>query len=71
MFVFEVYLLFRDLDFRIFRGVEFNMCYYRWVFLEDIVCFVRVDVEIVFFCFGKFDDWGLVVRRSDIGYIGY
>ena len=61
----------RDLDFRILRGVELNMRRYKWVPLEEIARFTRVDVETASFKLGKLDDWGLVVRRSDIGYIGY
>ncbi|BAD86439.1 serine/threonine protein kinase, RIO1 family [Thermococcus kodakarensis KOD1] len=67
----EAYPSLRDLDFRILRGVELNMRHHRWVPLEDIARFARVDVETASFRLGKLDDWGLVVRRSDIGYIGY
>ncbi len=67
----EAYPNLRDLDFRILRGVELNMRRYRWVPLEEIARFSRVDVETASFKLGKLDNWGLVVRRSDIGYIGY
>ncbi|MBP1911184.1 serine/threonine-protein kinase RIO2 [Thermococcus stetteri] len=67
----EAYPSLRDLDFRILRGVELNMRHHRWVPLEDIARFARVDVETASFRLGKLDDMGLVVRRSDIGYIGY
>lgn len=65
----EAYPSLRDLDFRILRGgVELNMRHHRWVPLEDIARFARVDVETASFRLGKLDDWGgLVVRRSDIG----
>lgn len=67
----EAYPNLRDLDFRILRGVELNMRHHRWVPLEDVARFARVDVETASFRLGKLDNWGLVVRRSDIGYIGY
>lgn len=67
----EAYPNLRDLDFRILRGVELNMRHHRWVPLEDIARFARVDIETASFRLGKLDDWGLVARRSDIGYIGY
>jgi len=67
----EAYPSLRDLDFRILRGVELNMRHHRWVPLEDIARFARVDIETASFRLGKLDDWGLVARRSDIGYIGY
>ncbi|NJE04518.1 serine/threonine-protein kinase RIO2 [Thermococcus sp. MV11] len=67
----EAYPNLRDLDFRILRGVELNMRHHRWVPLEDVARFARVDVETASFRLGKLDDWGLVVRRGDIGYIGY
>ncbi|WP_456423340.1 RIO1 family regulatory kinase/ATPase domain-containing protein [Thermococcus sp.] len=67
----EAYPSLRDLDFRILRGVELNMRHHRWVPLEDIARFARVDVETASFRLGKLDDMSLVRRRSDIGYIGY
>ncbi|WP_297419857.1 serine/threonine-protein kinase RIO2 [Thermococcus sp.] len=67
----DAYPNLRDLDFRILRGVELNMRNHRWVPLEDISRFARVDVETASFKLGRLDNWGLVVRRSDIGYIGY
>jgi len=67
----EAYPNLRDLDFRILRGVELNMRRHRWVPLEDIARFARVDVETASFRLGKLDDLSLVRRRSDIGYIGY
>ncbi|ASJ07766.1 tyrosine protein kinase [Thermococcus siculi] len=67
----EAYPNLRDLDFRILRGVELNMRRYKWVPLEEVARFSRVDVETASFKLGKLDDWGLVIRRSDIGYIGY
>ncbi|ASJ02977.1 tyrosine protein kinase [Thermococcus profundus] len=67
----EAYPNLKDLDFRILRGVELNMRHHRWVPLEDIARFARIDVETASFRLGKLDDWGLVFRRSDIGYIGY
>ncbi|NJF24744.1 serine/threonine-protein kinase RIO2 [Thermococcus sp. Bubb.Bath] len=67
----DAYPNLRDLDFRILRGVELNMRHHRWVPLEDIARFARTDVETASFRLGKLDNWGLVVRRSDIGYIGY
>ena len=67
----DAYPSLRDLDFRILRGVELNMRRYKWVPLEEIARFARVDVETASFKLGKLDDWGLVIRRSDIGYIGY
>ncbi|NJE29845.1 tyrosine protein kinase [Thermococcus sp. 18S1] len=67
----EAYPNLRDLDFRILRGVELNMRHHRWVPLEDIARFTRTDIETASFRLGKLDDWGLVARRSDIGYIGY
>ena len=67
----EAYPSLRDLDFRILRGVELNMRHHKWVPLEDIAHFARVDVETASFRLGKLDDLSLVRRRSDIGYIGY
>ncbi|NJD98377.1 tyrosine protein kinase [Thermococcus sp. LS1] len=67
----EAYPNLRDLDFRILRGVELNMRHHKWVPLEDIARFARVDIETASFRLGKLDNWGLVRRRSDIGYIGY
>jgi len=67
----EVYPNLKDLDFRILRGVELNMRHYEWVPLEIVVRFARVDVETASYRLGKLDNWGLVRRRSDIGYIGY
>lgn len=67
----EAYPQLRDLDFRILRGVELNMRHHKWVPLEDIARFARVDVETASFRLGKLDDLSLVRRRSDIGYIGY
>ncbi len=67
----EAYPNLRDLDFRLLRGVELNMRRHRWVPLEVIAGFARVDVETASFRLGKLDNWGLVRRRSDIGYIGY
>jgi len=67
----EAYPNLRDLDFRILRGVELNMRHHRWVPLEDIARFARVDIETASFRLGKLDDMSLVMRRSDIGYIGY
>lgn len=67
----DAYPNLRDLDFRILRGVELNMRHHKWVPIEEIARFARVDVETASFRLGKLDDMGLVVRRSDIGYIGY
>ena len=67
----EAYPKLRDLDFRILRGVELNMRNHRWVPIEDIARFARVDIETASFRLGKLDDMSLVRRRSDIGYIGY
>ncbi|WP_297475925.1 RIO1 family regulatory kinase/ATPase, partial [Thermococcus sp.] len=67
----EAYPSLRDLDFRILRGVELNMRHHKWVPLEDIAGFARVDVETASFRLGKLDNMSLVRRRSDIGYIGY
>lgn len=67
----EVYSNLKDLDFRILRGVELNMRHYEWVPLEVIAKFARVDIETASYRLGKLDNWGLVRRRSDIGYIGY
>ena len=67
----EAYPNLRDIDFRVLRGVELNMRHHRWVPLEDIARFARLDVETASFRLGKLDNWGLVRRRSDIGYIGY
>ncbi|ASI99114.1 serine/threonine-protein kinase RIO2 [Thermococcus celer] len=67
----EAYPNLRDLDFRILRGVELNMRHHRWVPLEDIARFARVDVETASFRLGKLDELSLVRRRSDMGYIGY
>ena len=71
MLALEAYPNLRDLDFRILRGVELKMRHYKWVPLEEIARFARVDVETASFKLGKLDNWGLVVRRSDMGYIGY
>jgi RIO kinase 2 len=67
----EVYPKLKDIDFRILRGVELNMRYYEWVPLEVIAKFARTDVESASHRLGKLDNWGLVLRRGDIGYIGY
>jgi RIO kinase 2 len=67
----DAYPKLRDLDFRVLRGVELNMRHHRWVPLEDIARFARLDVETASFRLGKLDSWGLVVRRSDMGYVGY
>jgi len=67
----EAYPALRDLDFRILRGVELKMRHYKWVPLEEIARFSRVDVETASFRLGKLDDLSLVRRRSDMGYIGY
>ncbi|WP_457741550.1 RIO1 family regulatory kinase/ATPase domain-containing protein [Thermococcus sp.] len=67
----EAYPNLRDLDFRILRGVELNMRHHKWVPLEDVAKFARVDVETASFRLGRLDDLSLVRRRSDIGYIGY
>jgi len=67
----EVYSNLKDLDFRILRGVELNMRHYEWVPLEVIAKFARMDIETASYRLGKLDNWGLVRRRSDIGYIGY
>ncbi|ACJ16878.1 serine/threonine protein kinase [Thermococcus onnurineus NA1] len=67
----EAYPKLRDLDFRILRGIELNMRHHKWVPLEDIARFARVDIETASFRLGKLDDWSLVKRKSDIGYIGY
>ncbi|MEO2151509.1 MAG: tyrosine protein kinase, partial [Thermococcus sp.] len=67
----EAYPKLGDLDFRILRGVELNMRNHRWVPIEDIARFARVDIETASFRLGKLDDLSLVRRRSDIGYIGY
>ncbi|WP_297437549.1 serine/threonine-protein kinase RIO2 [Thermococcus sp.] len=67
----DAYPKLRDLDFRVLRGVELNMRHHRWVPLEDIARFARLDVETASFRLGKLDDWSLVVRRSDMGYVGY
>jgi len=67
----EIYPNLKDLDFRILRGVELNMRHYEWVPLETIAKFARVDIETASHRLGKLDNWGLVRRRSDIGYIGY
>ncbi|ASJ10460.1 tyrosine protein kinase [Thermococcus sp. P6] len=67
----EAYPELKDLDFRILRGVELNMKHHRWVPLEDVARFARVDVETASFRLGKLDELSLVRRRSDIGYIGY
>ena len=67
----EAYPSLRDLDFRILRGVELNMRHHKWVPLENIAGFARVDVETASFRLGKLDNMSLVRRRSDIGYIGY
>lgn len=61
----------RDMDFRVLRGVELNMRHHRWVPLENVARFAHLDVETTSFRLGRLDDWGLVVRRSDMGYIGY
>ncbi|RKX47871.1 MAG: tyrosine protein kinase [Thermotogae bacterium] len=67
----EIYSNLKDLDFRILRGVERNMRHYEWVPLEVIAKFARVDIETASYRLGKLDNWRLVRRRSDIGYIGY
>ena len=67
----DAYPNLRDLDFRILRGVELNMRRYKWVPLEEIARFSRVDVETASFRLGKLGDLSLVRRRSDMGYIGY
>ncbi len=67
----EAYPNLKDLDFRLLRAVELRMRLYRWVPLEEIAKFARVDVETASFRLGKLDNWSLVRRRSDIGYIGY
>lgn len=67
----EVYPKLKDIDFRILRGVELNMRYYEWVPLEVIAKFARTDVESTSHRLGKLDNWGLVLRRGDIGYVGY
>ena len=67
----EAYPALRDLDFRILRGVELKMRHYKWVPLEEIARFSRVDVETASFRLGKLDNLSLVRRRSDMGYIGY
>ncbi|USS41764.1 serine/threonine-protein kinase RIO2 [Thermococcus aggregans] len=67
----EVYPNLKDLDFRVLRGVELNMRHYEWVPLEVVAKFARVDIETASYRLGKLDNWGLVRRRSDIGYIGY
>ena len=67
----EVYSNLKDLDFRILRGVELNMRHYEWVPLEVIAKFARMDIETASYRLGKLDNWRLVRRRSDIGYIGY
>ncbi|AEH24934.1 serine/threonine-protein kinase RIO2 [Pyrococcus yayanosii] len=67
----EAYPKLKDIDFRLLRAVELNMRYHRWVPLEDIARFARMDVESASHRLGRLDNWGLVVRRSDIGYIGY
>ncbi|NPA47913.1 MAG: tyrosine protein kinase [Thermococci archaeon] len=67
----EVYPKLRDVDFRVLRAVELKMRNYRWVPLEEIAAFARMDVESTSFYLGRLDNWGLVRRRSDIGYIGY
>ncbi|USH00704.1 tyrosine protein kinase [Thermococcus argininiproducens] len=67
----EVYPNLRDLDFKVLRGVELNMRHYEWVPLENIAKFAKVDIETASHRLGKLDNWGLVRRRSDIGYIGY
>ncbi|WP_457750643.1 RIO1 family regulatory kinase/ATPase domain-containing protein [Thermococcus sp.] len=67
----EAYPALRDLDFRILRGVELKMRHYKWVPLEEIARFSRVDVETASFRLGKLDDLSLIRRRSDMGYIGY
>ncbi|NJE25485.1 tyrosine protein kinase [Thermococcus sp. MV5] len=66
-----VYPNLRDLDFKVLRGVELNMRHYEWVPLENIAKFAKVDIETASHRLGKLDNWGLVRRRSDIGYIGY
>ncbi|WP_175058905.1 serine/threonine-protein kinase RIO2 [Thermococcus sp. 2319x1] len=67
----EAYPNLKDLDFRVLRGVELNMRHYEWVPLEVIAKFSRVDIETASYRLGKLDNWGLVRRRSDMGYIGY
>ncbi|MDV3103667.1 serine/threonine-protein kinase RIO2 [Thermococcus waiotapuensis] len=67
----DAYPNLRDVDFKILRGVELSMRRYKWVPLEEIARLAKVDVETASFRLGRLDNWGLVVRRSDIGYIGY
>ncbi len=67
----EVYPSLTEDDFRVLRAVELRMRNYRWVPLEEIAFFSRMDVESASFHLGRLDNWGLVRRRSDIGYIGY
>ncbi|WP_048152632.1 serine/threonine-protein kinase RIO2 [Palaeococcus ferrophilus] len=67
----EVYPQLKDVDFRVLRGVELNMRHYEWVPLERIASFTRMEIGSVSHRLGKLDNWGLVMRRSDLGYIGY
>lgn len=67
----EVYPQLKDVDFRVLRGVELNMRHYEWVPLEKIAGFTRMEMGSVSHRLGKLDNWGLVIRRSDLGYIGY
>ncbi|WP_048055928.1 serine/threonine-protein kinase RIO2 [Pyrococcus sp. ST04] len=67
----EAYPKLKDIDFRLLRAVELNMRYYKWVPLEEIAKFARMDVESASHRLGRLDNWGLVIRRSDMGYIGY
>ncbi|MDK2869969.1 MAG: kinase 2 [Pyrococcus sp.] len=67
----EAYPKLKDIDFRLLRAVELNMRHHKWVPLEDIARFARMDLESASYRLGKLDKLGLVIRRSDIGYIGY
>lgn len=71
MLALEVYPNLKDVDFKILRAVELNMRYYEWVPLEVIARFARMELDSVSHRLGKLDNWSLVIRRSDIGYIGY
>ncbi|AIF70072.1 tyrosine-protein kinase [Palaeococcus pacificus DY20341] len=71
MLALDVYPNLKDVDFRVLRGVELNMRYHEWVPLEVIAKFARMDVDSASHRLGKLDNWKLVIRRSDIGYIGY
>ncbi len=67
----EVYGDLKDVDFRVLRAVELRMRHYKWAPLEEIAAFSRMDDESVSFHLDRLNNWGLVRRRSDIGYIGY